>query len=108
MLNIIENIRQNLAVAYQKAQECDQFIEQLQQNGQGKFSAIFAEGFTTKATRFMPYVEEIAADFYPFTQLSEVQQQQINPQELAKIVVKLEKIFATQSKFQQTIVSAEE
>ncbi|EWH11251.1 hypothetical protein DS2_05320 [Catenovulum agarivorans DS-2] len=107
MLNILENIRQNLALAYEKAQECDQILDQLQQNGQGKFSAIFTDGFVTQATRFKPYVEEIAQDFYPYTQLSEAQQQQIEPQVLAAIVVKLEKVFSTQAKFQQSVSEAE-
>ncbi len=104
MQKIIEAIRENLALAYQKAIDCDAMLEQLKEQGHGQFSAIFSDGFNTKADRFLPYVEEVAASFYPITQLSVNQQNQLNAAEFSDIIKQLEIIFATQTKFQQTFV----
>lgn len=96
MQNVIETIRQNIALAHQQAVDCDKLIEELKSQGKGQFSAIFKEGFTTRSDKFLPYVEEMAAHFYDLIQLG---QTEIPKDDLAKIVQQLEIIFSTQAKF---------
>ncbi|WP_345866794.1 prephenate dehydrogenase [Shewanella algae] len=59
---VIEQLKANLQTAYRQAVDADNRLDQLQQAGHGKFSAVFTQeqGFTTCSNRFLPYVQELA------------------------------------------------
>lgn len=104
MQNVIETIRQNIALAHQQAVDCDKLIEELKTQGKGKFSAIFSEGFTTRSDKFLPYVEEMAGHFHDLIGQG---QTDIPKDDLARIVQQLEIIFSTQAKFFEAISDKE-
>ena len=62
MENLISSLEQNLKELYRKAIDADSHINELKKQGHGKFEAIFKDDrlFTTKADKFMPYLEETA------------------------------------------------
>lgn len=97
---VIDTIRQNIELAQRQAIECDKLLMELKAKGQGKFSAIFSEGFSTRADTFLPYVEELAAEFHDLVALGKAE---IAPSDIAKLVQKLEIIFSTQAKLVQTL-----
>lgn len=104
MQNIIEAFRQSLASAYQQAIECDKFLEEIKTEGHGKFEAVFAKGFETKADRFLPYVEEVGKTFY---ELTENNQNRLDQQSITELVKKLEQLFLVQAQFMQAFNNAD-
>lgn len=108
MHNIIESIRQNLAQAHRRAIDCDAYLDALQEQGYGQFSHIFNDAFETRSDRFLPYVEEVAKDFYQLTQLTKVQLDQVENETLSRIVSRLELIFTTQAQFLKTFADDED
>ena len=62
MQTIIQTLSENVQIIYRKSIDADQVISRLQQDGKGKFSAVFAKdaGFTATSRLFKPYVEELA------------------------------------------------
>ena len=73
MDSVHQQLQETLQTLYRKAVDADARLDQLQQQQKGKFAAIFAEdsGFTTRAKRFSPYVEEIAQDWQALKTLPE-------------------------------------
>ncbi|KMT65674.1 hypothetical protein [Catenovulum maritimum] len=96
MQNIIEALRQSLATAYKQAIDCDKFLDEIQEQGHGKYKAIFTTGFEAKSDRFLPYVEEVGKAFY---ELTENHKTDFSPEAIKPMVKQLEIIFATQAKF---------
>ena len=64
MDSIIEQLNANLKIVYRQALDADKKLDELQQQGHGKFKALFTadSGFTFEAKRFKPYVLDVAAD----------------------------------------------
>lgn len=64
MLAVIEKLNDNLKVVYRQALDADKKLDELQQQGHGKFASLFTQeaGFTFEAKRFKPYVLDVAAD----------------------------------------------
>ncbi|MBB1355409.1 prephenate dehydrogenase, partial [Pseudoalteromonas sp. SR45-5] len=64
MDSIIEQLNTNLKIVYRQALDADKKLDELQQQGHGKFKALFAQdaGFSFEAKRFKPYVLDVAAD----------------------------------------------
>ncbi|MCU4676305.1 hypothetical protein N7931_11775 [Catenovulum sp. 2E275] len=100
MQNLIDTIRQNIVQARIQAIECDKILEALKQQGKGKFSTIFSDGFVTRSSQFVPYVDEVASDFYD---LIDKGQTEIPQQSVVQLVKQLEMIFTTQAKFMDAI-----
>ena len=92
-----------MQLIYRKAIDADSAIDQLQAQGKGKFSTIFADqsGFETRAKRFSPYVSELAAEIEA---LKEEDQSQL-AQKLPAIVRKIELMFSTLSEFKDVLKS---
>lgn len=68
MKQVIPHLEQNIKEIYRKAIDADAKLTELKKAGMGKFSALFQSDqlFTTKATSFQPYVEELASDINDF------------------------------------------
>lgn len=100
MQSIIQTLSDNVQVIYRKSIDADQIISRLQQDGKGKFSAVFAKdaGFKTDSRLFKPYVEELGADVLALEGQSEEQIKQALP----LIVKKIELMLKTLSQFQKT------
>ncbi len=99
MQSIIQSLAENVQVIYRKSIDADSIISQLQQEGKGKFSAIFAQdaGFKANSRLFKPYVEELAADVLSLEQQSEHEVKQALP----GIVKKIELMLTTLTQFQK-------
>ena len=76
---VIEKLNENLKIIYRQALDADKKLDELQQQGHGKFKALFAEdaGFTFEAKRFKPYVLDVAADVEALSHNEELDQQQL-------------------------------
>ncbi|AWB65817.1 hypothetical protein C2869_04895 [Saccharobesus litoralis] len=96
MEQVVEAFRQNLKLARETAQQSDDILQQLSEQGMGKFSAIFPTeaGFKTQANRIMPYVEEVAELFYDLT--GNGTRNDFTGDDLAKLASMLKHIFAVQ------------
>lgn len=94
--NVITQLKTNLQTAYRQAVDADAKLDQLQQAGHGKFSKIFSDeqGFTTKSTRFLPYVQELAE---AVTQL----EQQADKALLESVVKRLALLLSTLVQFKE-------
>ncbi|ABO22309.1 hypothetical protein SHLO109777_12885 [Shewanella loihica] len=60
--HLIEQLKENLQLAYRQAIDADAKLDELKKAGHGKFTTIFTqdEGFTSRSNRFGPYVQELA------------------------------------------------
>lgn len=98
---LIEKLNENLRVIYRKSVDADAALNQLKQQGKGKFQNIFAanSGFTTSSQRFQPYVEEVAGDVAMLAEASEEKVKEALP----SIVKKLELLLTTLSQFQDSL-----
>ncbi|TMO57777.1 prephenate dehydrogenase [Pseudoalteromonas aurantia] len=76
---VIEKLNENLKVVYRQALDADKKLDELQQQGHGKFKALFTEdaGFTFDAKRFKPYVLDVAADVEALSNNDELDQQKL-------------------------------
>ncbi len=97
MDSVHQQLQETLQTLYRKAVDADARLDQLQQQQKGKFAAIFAEdsGFTTRAKRFSPYVEEIAQDWQALKLLPEDEAKTA----LVPLVKKIELALATLGQF---------
>ena len=97
MDSVHQQLQETLQTLYRKAVDADARLDQLQQQQKGKFAAIFAEdsGFTTRAKRFSPYVEEIAQDWQALKTLPEEEAKSA----LVPLVKKIELALATLGQF---------
>ncbi len=100
MHNLIETIRQNIALAREQAIQCDKILAELKTQGKGKFTAVFSDGFVTRSEQFLPYVDEVASDFYDLIDQGKAE---LGQKDVVKLVKQLEVIFATQAKFIETV-----
>ncbi|MCL1141174.1 prephenate dehydrogenase [Shewanella gaetbuli] len=95
---VIQQLKENLQVAYRQAIDSDNRLDELQKAGHGKFVAIFnkEQGFTQNSNRFLPYVQELATEF-------ETIQESIHtsPETLEAFVKKLGVLLQTLQTFKQ-------
>jgi len=61
---VIEQLTDNLQLAYRQAIDADNALDELKKAGHGKFSYVFTaeEGFSTRSNRFQPYIQELAEE----------------------------------------------
>ncbi|RLV58150.1 prephenate dehydrogenase [Parashewanella curva] len=97
---VLEQIHQNLQLAYRKAIDLDSQLDGLKQEGKGKFSQIFNEdmGFVTKSNRFKPYVLELVEEFEELKQMPNLAESDIT-----EIVARLGVVLQTQQAFKQQV-----
>ena len=101
MNSIIDKLSENLQLIYRKAIDADHAINQLRNDGKGKFTAIFPAdaGFTHQGKLFKPYVEELASDINHLNTLDGEAQKSA----LAMIVKKMELLLSTLGQFQRSV-----
>lgn len=106
MEQLVEGLRQHLKLALDMAIAVDAELEALTEVGHGRFKAIFpeSEGFVISDNRLKPYVDEVTSDFYQATENGG--KADINPQDLANVANKLEKIFAIQAQLKEILQQA--
>lgn len=100
MQTIIQTLSENIQIIYRKSIDADQTISRLQNDGKGKFSAVFSEDaqFATSSRFFKPYVEELANEVLAL----EKQTQEEMKERLPLIVKKIELMLKTLGQFQKT------
>ena len=106
MKNVLDKLKDNLQLIYRKSIDADAALNQLQQQGKGKFATIFADNspFTTRAKRFEPYVQEVAANMDTFLahDFNAVAVSDLQP-ELVVIVQQIEALLSTLTQFKATL-----
>ncbi|WP_137165801.1 primosomal replication protein PriC [Salinimonas lutimaris] len=92
MQAVHDQLQETIQTLYRKAVDADNKLNALQQNQQGKFSAIFADGsgFRTQSKRFTPYVQEITEDWQALKEQDEEQAKAALPGLVNKIQLMLE------------------
>ncbi|CAH9054724.1 hypothetical protein PSECIP111951_02049 [Pseudoalteromonas holothuriae] len=90
MQAIIEKLNENLKVVYRQSLDADKKLDELQQQGHGKFTALFTEeaGFSFEAKRFKPYVLDVAGDVKALSE-----QETIDEAKLKTTVLKLQSLL---------------
>ncbi|ESP91382.1 MULTISPECIES: hypothetical protein [Pseudoalteromonas] len=90
MQAIIEKLNENLKVVYRQSLDADKKLDELQQQGHGKFSSLFSKdaGFEFEAKRFKPYVLDVAADVDKLSK-----SEQLDEAHLKKTVFKLQQLL---------------
>ncbi|MBT0585348.1 hypothetical protein [Alteromonas oceanisediminis] len=98
---LFQQLTENLQLIYRKAIDADKAIDDLQRQGKGKFTTIFDadSGFTTRAKRFSPYMEELAVDIQDLKALP----QDELPTALPPVVKKIELMFVTLNDFKAVV-----
>ncbi|KZN48753.1 hypothetical protein N474_24530 [Pseudoalteromonas luteoviolacea CPMOR-2] len=96
MQAIIDKLNENLKVVYRQALDADKKLDELQQQGHGKFTALFTKdaGFGFEAKRFKPYVLDVAADV---DELSK--SEQLDEERLKRAVFKIQQLLQLLSTF---------
>ena len=99
MSKVISALNDNLQSIYRKAVDADNFLEQAQSKGQGKFAAIFKgdSPFNITSKRFLPYVQEIADDISKLN----TEDKELLQTQLPEIVKKIELLLKTLLEFKQ-------
>ena len=89
MDSIIEQLNANLKIVYRQALDADKKLDDLQQQGHGKFKALFAQdaGFDFEAKRFKPYVLDVAAD------VESLSNDGMDEEKLKKTAIKLQQLL---------------
>jgi len=97
MDSIIEQLNANLKIVYRQALDADKRLDELQQQGHGKFKALFAEdaGFDFEAKRFKPYVLDVAAD------VENLSSNGMDEEKLKKAVLKLQSLLTLLATFKK-------
>jgi hypothetical protein len=95
MDSIIEQLNANLKIVYRQALDADKKLDELQQQGHGKFKALFAAdaGFSFEAKRFKPYVLDVAAD------VESLSSEGLDEEKLKKAVIKLQNLLTLLATF---------
>lgn len=90
MQAVIEKLNENLKVVYRQALDADKKLDELQQQGHGKFIALFDKnvGFDFEAKRFKPYVLDVAGDVESLSNM-----EQLDEQKLKNAVLKLQHLL---------------
>ena len=103
---VLDKLKDNLQIIYRKSIDADAALNQLQQQGKGKFATIFADNspFTTRAKRFEPYVQEVAGNMDTFLahDFTAVPIDDLQP-ELVVIVQQIEALLSTLAQFKATL-----
>ena len=101
MESVHQQLQETLQTLYRKAVDADQILDQLQHQQQVKFAAVFADdsGFTTRAKRFGPYIEEIASDWQAMQGASDEDARAA----LLPLVKKIELALSTIQQFTQSV-----
>lgn len=100
MDTLLEQLDENLKELYRKALDADALLEELQQQGQANYQAIFgkAAGFIVESNRFMPYLAETAE------QIAAIRQsQQFNTATLQRVVKQLQTLHKTLAEFRAAL-----
>ncbi|KKL22404.1 hypothetical protein LCGC14_2435770 [marine sediment metagenome] len=89
MDSIIEQLNTNLKIVHRQSLDADKKLDELQQQGHGKFKALFPAdaGFNFEAKRFKPYVLDVAADVESLSRNS------LDEEKLKTTVIKLQQIL---------------
>ncbi|WP_404342367.1 prephenate dehydrogenase [Pseudoalteromonas mariniglutinosa] len=89
MDSIIEKLNANLKLVYRQSLDADKKLDELQQQGHGKFTALFPKdsGFNFEAKRFKPYVLDVAAD------VESLSNDGLNEEKLKTTVIKLQQLL---------------
>ncbi len=100
---VINSLEDNLKELYRKAIDADHFIDQLKKQGKGKFGQIFKEdaGFDTTSNKFMPYLEETAANILAIKESEQSASQQ--KQQIELVVKQLHLLHTTLADFKTAI-----
>ena len=95
---VIQQLKENLQIAYRQAIDADTRLDDLHKAGHGKFSTIFTaeQGFSQSANRFLPYVQELATEFETIQNST-----YIAPETLEGFVKKLGVLLQTMQTFMQ-------
>ncbi|GAB0112003.1 prephenate dehydrogenase [Pseudoalteromonas distincta] len=95
MDSIIEQLNTNLKIVYRQALDADKKLDELQQQGLGKFKALFTadSGFSFEAKRFKPYVLDVAAD------VESLSSDGFNEKKLKIAVIKLQSLLTLLATF---------
>lgn len=103
MQSLHQQLNDNLQLIFRKAIDADAAIDNLQQQGKGKFTQIFSSeaGFETNAKRFGPYVEELTINI---EQLKQMDENELG-QSLPVVIKKMELMFATLAEFKTSLKS---
>ena len=101
MQTMFDKLKENLVIIYRKGLDADKKLDEVQQQGKGKFQFIFTtdSGFQTQSKRFAPYIEELATDVM---QLELASQQKVEA-DLPMVVKKMEMLFATLGQLQGSL-----
>lgn len=106
MQTVLDKLKDNLQLIYRKSIDADTALNQLKQQGKGKYATIFADNspFTTRAKRFEPYVQEVAANMDTFLahDFATVPIDELQP-ELVVIVQQIEALLSTLTQFKATL-----
>ncbi len=99
MEQLLTQLDQNLKELYRKALDADAVLDDLQQQGHGKYQHIFPDGlFQVQSNRFLPYLAETAE------QISAIRQtQQFNTATLENIVKQLQQLHLTLAEFRTAL-----
>ena len=90
MQAVIEKLNENFKVVYRQALDADKKLDELQQQGHGKFTSLFGKeaGFGFEAKRFKPYVLDVAGDVESLSNM-----EQLDEQKLKNAVLKLQHLL---------------
>jgi hypothetical protein len=90
MQAVIEKLNENLKVVYRQALDADKKLDELQQQGHGKFTALFDKnaGFNFEAKRFKPYVLDTAADVEALSKM-----ENLDKEKLKAVVFKIQNLI---------------
>jgi len=95
---VIEQLKENLQIAYRQAIDADAKLDELKKAGHGKFTSIFTaeQGFVVSSNRFLPYVQELVDD------LTKLQQHtRLDPVALETLVRQLATLLQTLHAFKK-------
>jgi hypothetical protein len=100
MDQLLNQLDANLKELYRKAVDADLMLEQLQQQGHGKYQRIFPAGgaFQADSNRFMPYLTESAELVAAIRQT-----QQFNTATLELLVKQLKQLHQTLADFRTAL-----
>ena len=100
MDQLLEQLDQNLKDLYRKALDADAVLDDIQQQGHGKYQTIFVndKSFQVSSNRFMPYLSEAAEQVAAMRQT-----QQFNTATLELVVKQLQLLHKTLHEFKAVV-----
>ncbi|MDR7120976.1 prephenate dehydrogenase [Rheinheimera soli] len=100
MDQLLDQLDQNLKELYRKAVDADALLDEVQQQGHGKYQRIFVDdkSFQVSSDRFMPYLSEAAEQVAAMRQT-----QQFNTATLQRVVKQIQLLHKTLAEFRQVI-----